>query len=415
MQRLQAFKFALRPNGEQARRMHRFAGSCRFVYNQALALQKSNYEAGQTFIGYVAMAKQLTAWRNGTQIPWLKDAPVHPLQHALKDLERAYQNFFAKRAMFPRFKRKGRHESFRYPDAKQFEIDEPNSRIKLPKLGWVRYRNSRDILGVPKNITVSCSAGKWYASIQTERTVEAPMATVTGAVGIDVGIACFAAFSDGCRVAPLNSFRKHEARLRRYQRAMSRKTKFSKNWHKARRRVQSIHCRIANARHDFLHKITTTICKNHAMVAIEDLAVRNMSRSAKGTVDKPGKNVAAKSGLNKSILDQGWYEFRRQLQYKLHWNGARIIAVPPHHTSTTCPHCDHVAAENRRTQAKFKCVRCGYENHADVVGAINILARGHRVAVCGEAGSGLARPRKTKPASVKQEPIEVTIRELTHA
>jgi putative transposase len=123
VQRLQAFKFELQPNGQQERDMRRFAGACRFVFNKALALQKENYEAGGKFIGYVAMAKHLTAWRNGTETPWLKNAPVHPLQHALKDMERAYKNFFAKRAAFPRFKKRGQHDSFRYPDAKQFKLD----------------------------------------------------------------------------------------------------------------------------------------------------------------------------------------------------------------------------------------------------------------------------------------------------
>lgn len=142
MQRLQAFKFELRPNGEQQRDMRRFAGACRFVYNKALALQKANYEAGGKFIGYVTMAKHLTEWRNGTETPWLKDAPVHPLQHALKDMERAYKNFFAKRAAFPKFKKRGQHDSFRYPDPKQFKLDQANGRIFLPKLGWMRLRLS---------------------------------------------------------------------------------------------------------------------------------------------------------------------------------------------------------------------------------------------------------------------------------
>ena len=135
MRRRQAFKFELLPRGRQQRDMHRFTGACRYVFNQALALQKANYEGGGKFIGYVAMAKRLTEWRNGAETPWLKEAPVHPLQHTLKNLERAYQNFFAKRAAFPRFKRKGQRASFRYPDAQQFKLDEANRRIFLPKLG----------------------------------------------------------------------------------------------------------------------------------------------------------------------------------------------------------------------------------------------------------------------------------------
>jgi putative transposase len=151
------------------------------------------------------------------------------------------------------------------------------------------------------------------------------------------------------------------------------------------------------------------------MVCIEDLQVTNMSRSAKGNAENPGNNVQTKSGLNKSILDQGWSEFRRQLQYKLSWKGAMLVAVPPHHTSLTCPECDRVEVENRPTQARFRCVGCGYENHADVVGALNILARGYRVVACGEEGSGLGRKTRTKPASVKQEPTEVTMGEIAHA
>jgi putative transposase len=272
------------------------------------------------------------------------------------------------------------------------------SGIAIAGTSWVRL----------KNITLSSSGGQWYASIQTERDVQPVVPQSSSAIGIDVGIARFATFSDGSHIEPLNSFKKHEQRLRRYQRAMGRKRKFSQNWHKAKRRVQKIHARIGNVRRDFLHKATTATAKNHAMVCIEDLQVRNMSQSAKGNAAKPGRSVAAKSGLNKAILDQGWGEFRRQLDYKLAWNGGQLIAVAPQHTSQTCPACAHVSAHNRTSQSHFQCVVCNYTNHADVVGAINILARGHRVLACGEEGAGLARKRKTKPPSMKQEPTEET-------
>ncbi|WGG50044.1 RNA-guided endonuclease InsQ/TnpB family protein [Rugamonas sp. DEMB1] len=402
MERLQAFKYELMPDGEQARDMRRFAGACRFVYNKALAMQKDNHEAGNKFIGFAGLCKALTGWRQGAETPWLQEAPCHPLQQALKDLDKAYKNFFEKRADFPSFKRKGSGGGFRYPDPKQIKLDEANERIFLPKLGWLRYRNSRDVLGEVRNVTVSQLGGKWFAAIQTQREVEPPLPRATTAIGIDVGIARFATMSDGSFVAPLNSFKKHQQNLARYQRRMSRKVKFSSNWKKAKARVQRIHIGIANARKDFLHKTTTTISKNHALVCIEDLQVRNMSRSSKGTVEQPGKKVGQKSGLNRAILDQGWGEFRRQLGYKLAWNGGMLLAVPPHHTSQTCPACGHVSKDNRQTQASFLCVDCGCENHADVVGAINVLARGHRVLACGEsAHSG---------RSMKQEPTEATRR-----
>ncbi len=142
MQRLQAFKFELMPNGAQARQMRRFVGACRFVFNKALALQKERHERGDKKLGYAGLCKVLTDWRNDSETAWLATAPAHPLQQTLKDLERAYTNFFAKRSGFPRFKRKGDNNGFRYPDPKQFKLDEANARVFLPKLGWVRYRKS---------------------------------------------------------------------------------------------------------------------------------------------------------------------------------------------------------------------------------------------------------------------------------
>lgn len=406
MQRLQAYKFELQPNGEQVRQMRRFAGACRFVYNKALALQKDNHAVGGKFIGYVAMAKRLTAWRNSAETPWLADAPVHPQQQALKDLERAYKNFFAQRAAFPRLKKKGQCDSFRYPDPKQIKHDPANGRIFLPKLGWLRYRKSREALGELRNVTVSASCGKWFVSIQTQREVDVPLPK-GGAVGLDMGVARFATLSDGTFFAPVNSFKQHEQRLARAQRSLSRKVKFSNNWKKAKARIQRIHARIGNVRRDYLHKATNTISKNHAMVVIEDLQVRNMSRSARGTTESPGRNVRQKAGLNKAILDQGWSEFRRQLGYKLDWTGGMLIAVPPHNTSRTCPCCGHVSADNRPTQARFACTACGYENHADVVGAINILRAGHARLACGATSPEVG--------ASAQEPAEATTPELLHA
>ncbi len=386
MQRLQAFKFELMPDGQQQRLMRRFAGSCRFVFNKALALQKERYEQGEKKLSYAELCKQLTAWRNSSDTRWLADAPVHPLQQTLKDLDRAYQNFFAKRAEFPRFKKKGVNSSFRYPDPKQIKQEQANSRLFLPKLGWLRYRNSRAVLGVIKNVTVSLSGGKWFVSIQTEREVDIPVHQ-GGDIGIDMGIARFATLSDGRFYAPLNSFKQHETALRKAQQAMSRKVKFSRNWKKARAKVQRIHTRIGHARRDFLHQTSHVISKNHAMIVVEDLQVKNMSKSAAGTVEQPGKQVRAKSGLNKAILDQGWGEFRRQLDYKSAWRGGHLVAVNPRNTSRTCPSCDHISLDNRKTQAEFACVVCGFEENADVVGAINILRAGHARLACEVSGA----------------------------
>jgi putative transposase len=363
------------PTGAQTRDMHRFAGARRYVYNKALALQIERHEKGEKHLSHAALCRELTLWRTGADTPWLAEAPVHALQQGLKDLERAYENFFEKRADFPTFRKKFRGDTFRESDPAQIEVDSGNSRIKLPKLGWLRYRKSREVLGGVRNATVSLRAGRWYVSIQTRREVEVPVPK-GGAVGIDMGIARFATFSNGEHLAPLNSFKRHEHALAKAQRQMSHKVKFSSNWKKAKARVQRIHARIANVRNDFLHKATTTISENQALVVMEDLQVENMSKSAAGNADAPGRNVRAKSGLNKAILDQGWGEFRRQLDYKLAWNGGHLITVPPQNTSRECPLCGHVSAANRQSQARFACGACGFEENADYVGAINILSRG---------------------------------------
>lgn len=177
--------------------------------------------------------------------------------------------------------------------------------------------------------------------------------------------------------------------LRKAQQALSRKVKRSNNWKKQKRKITRLHARIADVRNDFLHKTSTAISKNHAVVVLEDLIVKNMSASAKGTVENPGRNVRLKTGLNRSILDQGWFEFRRQLEYKLAWagRGGVVIAVPQRNTSRTCPQCSYISADNRKTQAAFCCVQCGHAGHADLVAAINIKRAGHARLACEVSGA----------------------------
>ena len=373
-------------SSEQQRLMRRFAGSCRFVFNKALALQKERFDQGQSILTYAALCRMLTEWKRQPEYSWLSEAPVQALQQSLKDLDRAYTNYFEKRANLPRFKKKGQHDSFRHP--RFCKLDQANSRISLPKQGWVRYRNSRPVVGVVKSVTVSQSCGKWFVSIQTQREVAQPVGQGSP-VGVDLGIRRFATLSDGAFFTPLNSFKRHEKALAKAQRRMKHKNKFSNSWKRAKAHVQKIHWRIANVRRDYLHKTTTTISQDHAIVCIEDLRVRNMSKSAAGETGNPGRNVRAKSALNKAILDQGWFEFRRQLDYKLAWKGGCLIAVPPQNTSLTCPACGHLAKENRQTQARFACVECRFEEDADLVGAINVLRRGEMQ--LGSEGPDLAR------------------------
>lgn len=179
-------------------------------------------------------------------------------------------------------KRKSDSESFRYPDSKQIKLDAGNARIFMPKLGWLRLRLSRPVLGDIRNVTVSQRSGKWFVSIQTQREVEAPVPAASSAVGIDAGVVRFATLSDGNFIAPLASFKRHQTRLARYQRRMARKVKGSCNWKKAKRKVRRIHTEIAYCRADFLHKTSTLLSRIHALVVLEDLGLTTPRPEGRG-------------------------------------------------------------------------------------------------------------------------------------
>jgi len=216
-------------------------------------------------------------------------------------------------------------------------------------------------------------------------------------VGIDVGISKFATLSTGEVIASVHSLRQMEQKLAKLQRKLAKKKKGSRNAQKIKHKIRKCHIRIANVRNDHLHKTTTMLCKNHAVLVVEDLQVKKMSQSAKGTIENPGRNVRAKTKLNKSILDQGWGEFVRQVTYKQQWMGGRVIKIAPQYTSQRCSYCGHTAKENRTMQARFCCVKCGHIENADVNAAKNIEAAGRAVLDCGE---------KVIAVSMKQEPSE---------
>jgi transposase, IS605 orfB family len=370
-----AFKFEIMPNGAQISKMKQFCGCSRFVFNRALAYQNEQYQKDNSFkFSYAKIANLLPEWKR--ELVWLKDCHSQVLQQSLKDLEASFKNFFAKRSDFPKFKRKGEKDSFRFPQG--CKLEQQNNRIYLPKIGWVRYRNSRAISGSLKNVTVSQKCGKWYVSIQTEFETETPKHN-GGEIGIDMGIVRFATLSNGEYFEPINAFKNLKGKLAKLQKRFKNKTKFSKNWQKLKAKIAKLHHKISNIRKNYLHQISSQISKNHAIVYVEDLQVANMSKSAKGNAEQHGKNVKQKSGLNRAILDQSWAEFRRQLDYKLLWRGGHLIAVPPQNTSRCCPTCGYTNKENRQTQADFECVDCGYKNNADIVGAINILKRGREI------------------------------------
>jgi putative transposase len=367
------YKYRLKTHSSTRAQFVRCAGACRFVWNKILAINEARYLTGAPRLSYHDAAGLLTLWKQSEEYGWLTSVHSQVLQQCLIDLERAYANLFAGRAAPPQYRKKFLADSFRYPQG--FKLD--RRKVYLPKLGWVEFWHSREIEGTVKNVTVSRQGKHWFVAFQVEMDLPEPVHAASAEVGIDLGIATFAAFSDGTLHPPLNAYRRVEKKKARMQRKLAGMVTYSQNWKKQQQRIAQLDIRIANCRYDFLHKLSTETSKNHAVIVLEDLQVRNLSRSAKGTVEKPGRNVAQKAGLNKAILDQGWGTFRRMLEFKQVWRGGEVIAVNPRYTSQTCPACGHVSKANRPQQALFSCQQCSYSYHADVVAAINILAVGH--------------------------------------
>ena len=398
------YKFRLKLKADDARKLRQFAGCCRFVWNRALAVQDELFRDEKAkLLTRTELINRLPEWKR--EHPFLADAQSQILQQTLKDLDLAYRAFFRRLRKiragdysegddpgYPRFKKKYLHDSFRFPQGFRIEY----RHIFLPKLGWFRFYKSREIQGTPKNVTVTRDGPHWYVSVQVEQEIPDPVPAREPSAGMDLGVSRFLTLSDGSCAEPLNALLGLEDKLAREQRKLSRKVRFSANWRKQKARVNRVHRKIRDSRRDFLHKTSMALARSYAVLYAEDLNIRGMSASARGTTDNPGQNVRAKAGLNKAVLDQGWSEFLRQLDYKLSRRGGELVRVSPRDTSQSCSRCGHVSKSNRRSQSRFKCTACGLEMHADHNAALNIATLGQRGRnACGDEGL---------PSSMKQEP-----------
>lgn len=393
-----AFKFKLRlKDAAEAAPFYRFAGSCRFLWNKALALQIERWEKKKRLLSYAEMATKLLRWKK--QYPFLQEVPSQALQQRLMDLDKALREAFDPKnpKQFPKFKKKYRtQETFRYPQG--FEIIK--NRIYLPKYGWVRFFKSRNIEGKPKNATVTHKGGDWFVSVQTETETADPIHPSTTAVGVDFGVKRILTLSDGTGFIPINALATYAQKLTIAQRKLSRQVKKSNNWKEQKRKIQKIHIKIADVRLDWLHRISTHVSKNHALIVMEDLSIKNMSASARGTVDDPGKNVRQKAGLHKAILDQGWGELKRQIKYKQEWRGGMTLFADPAYTSQECSVCGHISPENRPSRDLFYCIACGHTENADENAAKNVLSRAGHCPAGLVVSNGVVKPSQTGTETV---------------
>ncbi|HLR28939.1 MAG TPA: RNA-guided endonuclease TnpB family protein [Paenalcaligenes sp.] len=391
-----AHKIALAPNNVQRTYLAQAAGTARFAYNWALAQWKKQYEAHQADNSLpkpsqYALRRQLNAIKR-EQFPWMLNVTKNAPQMAIIQLGEAFNNFFAGRAKYPVFRKKGIRDRFTITND-QFRVE--GSRIRIPKLGWVRMREPLRFTGKIQSATISRVAHRWFVSIAVD-TVDLshlPKAENQGAVGVDLGVSALATLSTG---ETLIGPKPHKAllnRIRRLSRSLSRKQKGSANRKKAKARLAKLHARAANIRRDSLHKLTTRLTQHHSIIGIEDLNVSGMVKNRH---------------LARAITDMGFFEFRRQLEYKAAMRGNQVVIIDRWYPSSkTCSTCGHKRETMPLSIRKWRCVHCDQHHDRDINAAINLkhMAVSSTVTACGEEGSGLRQPPQVKPASVKQEAI----------
>ena len=389
-----AHRIALDPNNVQATYFARAAGTARFAYNWALAEWKRQYETWKLDNSLprpsqAALRRQLNALKR-EQFPWMLEVTKNAPQMAIIQLGDAFKNFFAGRAKYPQFRKKGVHDRFTLTND-QFSID--GCRIRIPNLGWVRMRESLRFAGKIMSATVSRVAGRWFVSIAMDTVDDShlPKAENQGAVGVDLGVSALATLSTGETIDGPKPHKALLARLQRLSRSLSRKEKGSANRKKAKGKLAKLHARIAAIRSDALHQLTTNLTRQFHTIGIEDLNVRGMVKNRH---------------LARSIADMGFFEFRRQLEYKAAMRGGQVVVADRFYPSSkTCSCCGHRLEALPLTMREWTCPACGTRHDRDVNAAVNLknMAVSSTVSACGETVSGRARKSAVKPASVKQE------------
>jgi len=380
---------------EQAALAEETGAACRTVWNTALE-QRREYRRRDAWVGYRQQARELAEAK--AEHEWLEHAPSHCLQQTPMDLDRACREHGTFRVRWRSSRRWS--PSFRFPDPKQITVQRLGrrwGRVKLPKLGWVRFRWSRPLGGTVRSATVSRDGEYWYVSFLVEDGRVSPdQHACASAVGVDRGVAVALACSDGGMYDRAFSTAGEQKRCRKLQRRLAGQNKTGANRKRTLAALRVLKRRERERRGDFAAQVANRLATGHGIVVLEELNTRAMTASAEGTIAEPGRRVAQKAGLNRAILAKGWYRFELALRNAARYTGTRIVKVPAAYTSLTCSRCLHVDPESRESQARFRCTSCGHCENA----AKNILAAGLAVTACGDLAVG---------RSVKQEPPTVKV------
>lgn len=393
-----SYKFRLYATGEQETLFSQFSGVCRLVYNLGLEQRRDwwrNHRNTTGFnISFASQCRELTELR--AEFDWIASVSTIPQQQALRDLEKAYQNFFAGRAEYPSPRKRGVNDSFRFPGARCTwrKLNAKWGAVRFPKIGEIKFRLTQGIPGTVKNVTVTLDALGWHVVFSTEVEHEAPE-NFGPAVGIDRGVVHALALSDGRFMdMPREQLKALDRRARKHQKKLSRCKRGSNRRTAARKLLARAKAKAARLRLQWNHERTTEIASTHGLVVIEALKTKNMTASAKGTVTEPRRNVRQKSGLNRAILENGWYQFEKLLSYKIAERGGELRKVNPAYTSQCCAKCGTIDKSSRENQARFKCGHCGHTANADHNSARNILRAGTQPAPRNAAGHPTKRELK---------------------
>ncbi len=365
-----AYRFRFYPSAEQEVILARTFGCTRFVYNYMLRLRTDAwFERGER-IGYHATSAALTVLKKTPEHAWLNEVSSVPVQQALRHLQTAFGNFFAKRAKYPSFKRKDSKQAAEYTTSGFRWDGKALTLAKMPDPLDIRWSRAIPKAAVVTTVTVSKgTAGRYFVSLLCDDAVKAKR-KVAGKVGIDLGLTHFAVLSTAEKIASPNTFRKNEANLARAQRQLTKKQKGSHNRVKAKLKVARVHAKVTDARRDFLHKISTRLVNENQVIAVETLAVSNMQKNR---------------CLAKSISDASWSEFVRQLEYKANGYGRTLIGIDRWYPSSKrCADCGHTVTALPLSVREWTCPDCGTIHDRDVNAARNILAAGLAVSACGE-------------------------------
>jgi putative transposase len=395
-----AFQVILKPDATQVNLIQRTYGCVRRVYNHFLARRIEHYQATGKTLSYNKCSAELTVLKQQEETIWLAEVDKFALQNALSDLDEAFQNFFAsckkpksQQIGFPKFKSKHSSKKKYRSNFTNNNIRIEDNQIKLPKLGWVKFEASQEIVGQIINVCITETAsGLFRASVLCETQIK-PLEKTGQQIGIDLGLSTFATLNTGEKIENPKYYRKMQRKLRKANQRLSRCTKDSKRYKRAKTKLAKIHESIANQRSNFLHQTSFALVEDHDLICLESLAVSNMVKN---------------HNLSKSIMDASWSSFVRMIKYKAEWYGKTVVQVERFYPSSkrcSSADCDYQAKFLPLKVRDWTCPQCGTHHDRDVNAAQNLKKRGleileHWVAV-GTTPEGCA----IHPKGLRETPV----------